>query len=177
MPHHSYLKPLLLDLDHPSLTSLLMYYKVVPRDLLNLAGSLSSELLPSMIEEANTTVNSAQQAKTKETKKWQPYSKFDEKGKIKIGKYSSESGIRVAVRHFLRWSWEEYQPKYRSWIQESIPSGTELETKNQRRRSHRHQPTCQEVWLCSTGRGGDRWEDMLWTYLHLLDRFKAIQTV
>ena len=80
--------------------SLLSYFQIVQRDLLDPAGPLSSELSPSAIAEANTAVNRVQQAKAKETKKRGPYIKFDEKTKIKIGKYSSENGVHAAARHF-----------------------------------------------------------------------------
>ena len=80
--------------------SLLSYFQIVQRDLLDPAGPLSSELSPSAIAEANTAVNRVQQAKAKEMKKRGPYIKFDEKTKIKIGKYSSENGVHAAARHF-----------------------------------------------------------------------------
>ena len=44
---------------------------VAPRVLPDHAGPLSSELSPSAIAEANAAVNGVQQAKTKETKKWE----------------------------------------------------------------------------------------------------------
>ena len=50
---------------HPSLMSLLSFFSVVPRALSDPAGLLSLELTPSAIAEANTAVNSVQQAKTK----------------------------------------------------------------------------------------------------------------
>ena len=45
-------------------------------------------------------MNSVQQANTKGSKKRGMYIKYDEKMKIKMGKYSSENGIHAAVRHF-----------------------------------------------------------------------------
>ena len=81
--------------------SLLSYFQVVSRDLLDPAGPLSSELAPSAIAEANAAVNRVQQqAKAKETKRG-AYIEFDEKAKIRIGKYSSENGISAVARHFL----------------------------------------------------------------------------
>ena len=53
----------------PSLMSLLLYFHVAPRVLPNHAGSVSLEVSPSAIAEANTAVNGMQQAKTKKTKK------------------------------------------------------------------------------------------------------------
>ena len=53
----------------PSLMSLLSYFYIAPWVLPNLAGPVPLELSPSAIAEANTAVNSVQQAKTKETKK------------------------------------------------------------------------------------------------------------
>ena len=82
--------------------SLLSYFQVVPRDLLNPVRPLSTELSPSAIMEANIAVTRRmqQQAKAKETKKQGAYIKLDEKMKIRIGKYSNENGISAAVRHF-----------------------------------------------------------------------------
>ena len=78
--------------------SLLSYFHAAPRVLPDPAGPLSSELSPSAIAEANAAVNGVQQAKAKETKKRGTCIKYDEKMKIKIGKYSSENGIHAAAR-------------------------------------------------------------------------------
>ena len=71
------------------------------QNLLDPVRPLSTELSPSAITEANAAVTHVQQqAKAKEIKKRGAYIKFDEKTKIRIGKYSSENGISVAARHF-----------------------------------------------------------------------------
>ena len=80
--------------------SLLSYFHIAPRILPDPPRPLSLELSPSAIAEANAAVNGVQQAKTKGTKKRGTYIKYDEKMKIKMGKYSSKNGIHVAARHF-----------------------------------------------------------------------------
>ena len=77
--------------------SLLSYFHVAPRVLPDPSGPLSAELSPPAIAEANAAVNGVQQAKTK---KRGTYIKYDEKMKIKMGKYSSENGIHAAAKHF-----------------------------------------------------------------------------
>ena len=80
--------------------SLLSYFDIAPQILPDPARPLSSELSSSAIAEANAAVNGVQQAKTKGTKKRGTYVKYDEKMKIKMGKYSSKNGIHAVVRHF-----------------------------------------------------------------------------
>ena len=109
--------------------SLLTFFQVVPQDLLDPVGPSSSEVSPSAIAEANASVNRMQHAKAKETKKRGAYITFDEKMKIKIGKYSSENRVSTAARHFLMELGSNINSSTVCRFK-SVPSGAELETKS-----------------------------------------------
>ena len=69
--------------------AILSYFQIIPRDLLDNVGPLSSELISSVIVEASTALNHVHQTMVKETKKRRAYIKSDEKIDIRIGKYLS----------------------------------------------------------------------------------------
>ena len=109
--------------------SLLFYFHVAPQVLSDPAGPLSAELSPSTIAEANTAVNSVWQAKTKGGKKRGTYIKYDEKMKIKMGKYSSEMGS-TRWRGTSSLSWEGISTQALFVDSRKRTSGAESETKS-----------------------------------------------
>ena len=85
--------------------ALLRYIQVTqhrrPGSLPDPSGPLSALLPSSAIEEANAAVNSVRQEESVKSKRG-PYLKLSDEVRAKIGKYSSENGDSVAVRHFTQ---------------------------------------------------------------------------